>query len=40
MNTCFQEMRNWFITFRSGDIETMIDYILANTKEVVSRMSK
>ena len=32
MNTFFQEKKSRFITFRSGETETMIDYILANNK--------
>ena len=32
MNTCFQKWKSRFITFRSGETETMIDYILANNK--------
>ena len=30
MNTCFQKRKSWLITFRSGETETMIDYILVN----------
>ena len=32
MNTCFQKRKNWPITFRSGETETMINYILVNNK--------
>ena len=32
MNTCFQEKKSRLITFRSGETETMIDYILVNNK--------
>ena len=32
MNTCFQKRKSRFITFRSGETETMIDYILVNNK--------
>ena len=32
MNTCFQKRKSWLITFRSGETETMIDYILVNNK--------
>ena len=32
MNTCFQKRKNWLKTFRSGETETMIDYILVNNK--------
>ena len=32
MNTCFQKRKSWLITFRSGETETMIDYILVNSK--------
>ena len=31
MNTCFQK-KSRLITFRSGETETMIDYILVNSK--------
>ena len=31
-NTCFQKRTNWLITFRLGETETMIDYILVNNK--------
>ena len=31
MNTCFQKRKIWLITFRSGETETMIDYILVNS---------
>ena len=30
MNTCFQKRKNRLITFRSGENETMIEYILMN----------
>ena len=30
MNTCFQKRKSLLITFRLGEIETMIDYILVN----------
>ena len=32
MNTCFQKRKSRLITFRSGETETMIDYILVNKK--------
>ena len=32
MNTCFQKRKHRLITFRSGETETMIDYILVNNK--------
>ena len=32
VNTCFQKRKSWLITFSSGETETMIDYILANSK--------
>ena len=32
MNTCFQKKKSRLITFRSGETETMIDYILGNSK--------
>ena len=32
MNTFFQKKKSWFITFRSSETETMIDYILVNNK--------
>ena len=32
VNTCFQERKYWLITFRSGATETMMDYILVNSK--------
>ena len=32
MNTCFQKRKSLLITFRSGETETMIDYILVNNK--------
>ena len=32
MNTCFQKKKSWLITFRSGENEKMIDYILVNNK--------
>ena len=32
MNTCFQKRKSQFITFRSGEAETMIHYILVNNK--------
>ena len=32
MNTCFQKRKSWLITFRSGETETMINYILVNNK--------
>ena len=36
MNTCFQERKNLLITFRSGATETMMDYILVNSKYRIS----
>ena len=39
MNTCFQKRKSLFITFKSGETETMIDYFLVNNKyRKVSRM--
>ena len=32
MNTCFQKSKSRLVTFRSGETETMIDYILVNNK--------
>ena len=32
MNTCFQKRKSRVVTFRSGETETMIDYILVNNK--------
>ena len=32
MNTCFQKQKIGLIMFRSGETETMIDYILLNNK--------
>ena len=32
MNTCFQKRKSGLVTFRSGETETMIDYILVNNK--------
>ena len=32
MNSCFQKRKSWLITFRSGETETMIAYILVNNK--------
>ena len=32
MNTCFEKGKNRLITFRSGEAETMIDYILVNNE--------
>ena len=32
MNTCFQKRKRRLITFRSGETETMIDYILVTNK--------
>ena len=32
MKTCFQKRKTWLITFRSGETETMIDYIFRNNK--------
>ena len=34
MNTCFQKRKSRLITFRSGETETMIDYILVTKKSV------
>ena len=31
MNTCFQKKKSQLITFRLGETETMIDYILVNS---------
>ena len=32
INTCFQKRKSWLIKFRSGETETMINYILVNNK--------
>ena len=32
MNTCFQKRKSLLVTFRSGQTETIIDYILVNNK--------
>ena len=32
MNSCFQKRKNWIVTFRFGETETLIDYILVNRK--------
>ena len=32
MNSCFQKRRSWLTTFRSGETETMIAYVLVNDK--------
>ena len=32
MNSCFQKRKNWLVTFRFRETETMIDYILVNRK--------
>ena len=32
MNTCFEKRKSWLITFRSGETETVINYILVNNK--------
>ena len=32
MNTCFQNRKSQLITFRLGETETMVDYILVNNK--------
>ena len=32
MNTCFQKKKSGLMTFRSGETETMINYILVNNK--------
>ena len=32
MNTCFQKRKSRLVTFRSGETETMVDYILVNNK--------
>ena len=32
MNTCFQKRKTRLMTCRSGETETMIDYILVNNK--------
>ena len=32
INTCFQKRKSQFITFRSGESETMINYILVKNK--------
>ena len=38
MNTCFQKRKSWLVTFRSGETETMIDYIMVITStEIVSK---
>ena len=35
MNTCFQKRKRQLITFRSGETETIIDYILGITSTEV-----
>ena len=30
MNTCFWKRKSWLMTFRSGETETMIDYVPVN----------
>ena len=32
MNSCFQKGKSWVITFRLGESETMVDYILVKNK--------
>ena len=32
MNTCFQKRKSRLLTFRSGETETVIDYILVNSR--------
>ena len=32
LNSCFQKRKSRLITFRLGETETMIDYILVNNK--------
>ena len=32
MNTCFQKKKSRLVTFRSGETETMIDYMFVNNK--------
>ena len=32
MNASFQKRKSWLITFRSGETETIIDYILVSSK--------
>ena len=32
MDTCFQKKKSGLITFKSGETETMTDYILVNKK--------
>ena len=32
MNSCFQKRRSWLTTFRLGETETMIAYVLVNDK--------
>ena len=32
ISTCFQKVKSRFITSRSGETETMIDYVLVNNK--------
>ena len=34
MNTCFQKRKIWLITFRLGETETMINYILVDGHSV------
>ena len=33
MNTCFQKRKSWLLTFRLGETETMVDYVLVNNCE-------
>ena len=32
INTCFKKSKRWLIAFRSGETETVIDFILVNNK--------
>ena len=36
MDTCFQKKKSGLITFKSGETETMTDYILVNKKYKIS----
>ena len=36
MNACFQKRKSRLITFRLGETEKMIDYILVNNKDMSS----
>ena len=39
-NTCFQKKKSWLITFRLGETETVIDYILVGVERFNDRVMK